>query len=185
MANSRDLVRSDTLLTAPRAARSGFRGFAELSRKLPHLEGAKTRFETFVAPLQARAVNRLFERVAGQHTKHDRHPRIHLRELQATRSLRANVIIMRRFPPEDAPNGDQGIVATRPRHFLGGQGQFERSRHVHNIHVVALRPASSRRSVMKLLNRLTTIPSRKPAPLKLPSILLGSILSVIAIINFP
>src|SRR5215469_11373221 len=118
MANSRDLVRSDTLLTAPRAARSGFRGFAELSRKLPHLEGAKTRFETFVAPLQARAVNRLLERVAGQHTKHDRHPRIHLRELQATRSLRANVIIMRRFPPEDAPNGDQVFVLMLPRPFL-------------------------------------------------------------------
>src|SRR5215471_6070843 len=173
MANSRDLVRSDTLLTPPRAGRCGFRGFAELSRKLPHLERTKTRFETFVAPLQARAVNRLFERVAGQHTKHDRHPRIHLRELQATRSLRADVIIMRGFPSEDAPNGDHGTCTTSTSSPFAPPL------------VRASSAASSRRSVMKLLNRLTTIPSRKPAPLKLPAILLGSILSVIAIINFP
>src|SRR6516165_8459327 len=142
MANSRDLVRSDTLFPPPLAARSGFSRFAQFSRKLTHLERTETRFETFVAAFQACAVDGLFERIAGQHTKHDWYARIHLRELQAARSLRANVIIVRRFPAKDAPNGDQRIVPARPRHFLGGQGQLERSRHVHHIHVVALGPAS-------------------------------------------
>src|SRR5689334_13896366 len=40
--------------------------------------------------------------------------------------------------------------------------------------------AASSRSVMKLLNRLTTIPKRKPAALKPPSIFPGCIFSAIA-----
>src|SRR5260370_32787421 len=79
IANSRDFVRSDTLL-APRLSSSGRlrRRSAKLARQLSHFDGAEPRFESLVPGLQPRAIEGLLQRVASQHTEHDRHDTIHL-----------------------------------------------------------------------------------------------------------
>jgi len=67
MANSRDLVRSDTLL-APwlsGCVRRGARGSqflrSELEAQSSHLNSGEARFKTFVAALQAGAIDGLFK----------------------------------------------------------------------------------------------------------------------------
>src|SRR5262249_10350885 len=96
MANSRDLVRSDTLF-APHFSGGGGRGAAELARQLRHFDSAEPGFKPFVAALQARTVNGLFQSVAGEYAKHDGDASVHLRELQAAGGFRADVIVMRGF----------------------------------------------------------------------------------------
>src|SRR5207245_7515215 len=92
MANSRDFVRRDTLL-APRltgGARLSGSG-AQLSRQLGHFDGRQSRFKSLVPALEPGAIDGLFQRVAGQHTKQDGDAAIHLRQLQAARGLRTNI----------------------------------------------------------------------------------------------
>src|SRR6266446_2581715 len=141
IANSRDFVRRDTLL-APRLS-SGcqvrMRG-AKLSRQLCHLDGAEARFESLVSTLESRAVDGLLQCVARQHTENNRQAAVHLRELQSARRLRTNVIVVRCFAAQYASNSDQRIVLSCRRQFFCRQRQFERSRNMHNIHILAARP---------------------------------------------
>src|ERR1700682_5769305 len=128
MANSRPLVRRDTLLAPPRL--SGCSGCfgdsaAKLSRELSHFDGREAGLETFVAALQARAIDGLFERVAGQNTKDDGHAGVHLGELQASCGFRADVIVMRGLTAKHAADGDEGIVAAGSSQFFCSQRQFE------------------------------------------------------------
>src|ERR1700739_3649664 len=102
MANSRALLRSDTLLSPWPSGRGRlWAGGAQLARKLRHLDGGKASFETLVTALQSRAVNGLLEGVASQHAKDNGQAAIHLRELQAARGFRADVIVVRGFAPQD------------------------------------------------------------------------------------
>src|SRR5215467_1667141 len=105
MANSRDLVRRDTLLAPPRFGRSS-RGSSrsrsrfgptQLARKLRHFDGGQARFESFVPALKTGAVDGLLECVAGQHAKNNGEAGIHLRELKAARGFGTNVIIVHSF----------------------------------------------------------------------------------------
>src|SRR5579863_286923 len=63
---------------------NGCRAWPQLARELRHLNRAKPRFESFVAAFESSAVDRLFQRVTGQHAKNHRDSRVHLRELQTT-----------------------------------------------------------------------------------------------------
>src|SRR5271168_3232461 len=138
IANSRDFVRRD-MLFAPRLSGGGWLCFraAQFARQLRHLNRRKSRFESFVAALEPRAIDGLFQSVASQHAKDNRHTRIHLRKLQPARRLRANIIVMRRFAANHAPNRDQRIVAPCHGKLLRRQRQFERTRHMHDVHVFA------------------------------------------------
>src|SRR2546430_1637613 len=138
IANSRDFVRRDTLL-APRLSRGiryGTRS-AKLARQLCHFDGGEPRFESLVPALQPGAVNGLLQRFARQHAKYDGQAAVHLRELQSSCRLRANVIIVCRFAAKHASDGDQCVVLSGRRQFFCRQRQFERSRNVHHINVFA------------------------------------------------
>src|SRR5712664_2737989 len=166
MANSRDLVRREDMLSASRFLRresflsSGGRFCGEeLSRKLGHLDGGETGFKTFVAAFESGAVDGLLESIASQHTENDGQAGIHLRELQSTGGFRANVIVVCSFTAQDAADGDEGIITAGGGKFFRCERKFERAGDVDNVYVLALRTcaarastvAASSRSVMKLL----------------------------------
>src|SRR5712692_7001014 len=141
IANSRDFVRSDTLLASPPSSRRRFRmSGAKLGRQLCHLNGSERRFKALVPTFEPRAVDGLLQRVAGQDTEHDWQAAVQLCELQSARRLRTNVIVVRRFAAQHTSDGDQRIVLPRRRQFFRRQRQFERSRNVHDIHILAARP---------------------------------------------
>src|SRR5580658_1681978 len=118
MANSRDFVRSDTLLVPWLSTARRFRcRAAQFARQTRHLNRAKPSLKSLVAALQPRAVDGLLQSVASQHAKHDRYARIHLRKLQPARRLRANIIVMRSFPANHASDRDQGVVPSSQRKF--------------------------------------------------------------------
>src|SRR5208337_4275279 len=139
MANSRDLVRRDT------SASPSFARFhrpcraTDLSRKLRHLNGPEPRLKAFVPTLQARAIDGLLERVARQHTKHDGNSGVHLRELQTSCCFRADIIVMRGFAADNAPDRNQRIVFSGRREFLRRQRQLKRTWHMCYINVLAAR----------------------------------------------
>ena len=135
MANSRDFVRSATYLRRPFAAADWLCCAAQFLGKVRHFDGAESRFESFVAALQARAIDSLLQRIAGKHAKHHRNACVHLRQLQPARGFGANVIVMRGFAAQDASDGDDRIVTAGLRQFLRGQRQFERTRHVYDVHI--------------------------------------------------
>src|SRR5208337_4060119 len=139
MANSRDLVRRDTLGSPAFARVHRLRGATELPRKLRHLNGPEPRLKAFVAAFQARAIDGLLERFASQHAKHDGNPGVHLRELQTPRRFGADIIVMRGFAADNAPDGNQRIVFSGRREFFGRQWQFKRTRHMRHINVLAAR----------------------------------------------
>src|SRR5713101_5894470 len=146
MANSRALVRSDTLL-APRlsgGSRLGIGG-AKLARQMSHFDGGEPRFESLVPALEPSAIDGLLQRVASQHTEHDRQAAIHLRELQSPCSLRAHIIVMCRLAAKHTSDGDQGVILLCRGHFFRGQRQFERSRNVHHINIFARRACTLQR----------------------------------------
>src|SRR5579863_8945708 len=142
-ANSRDLCRS-VMLTAFSAAgiatgvlRRLARQFAsQLTRQLRHLDSGEPRFESLVAAFEPRAINGLFERVAGEHAKRHGHARIELRELNAARCFRGNVIVMRGLAAQDASDTDDGVAAAGGGEFLRGDGKFERARHAHDFNLL-------------------------------------------------
>src|SRR6266436_2124577 len=103
MANSRDFLRRDTLL-APRLSNDGqLRGIGtKLPGQMSHLDGGQPRFKSFVAALQPGAIDGLLERVTRQHTKNDGHSGVQLCELQSSRSLRADIIVMSGFAADHA-----------------------------------------------------------------------------------
>src|SRR5215469_16970034 len=142
MANSRDLVRSDTLFAPPFGFGSILLSAAELAGELRHFDGAEAGFKALVATLEACAIDGLLERVAGEDAEHDRDAGIHLRELQAARGFRADIIIMCRLATEDAADGDEGVVTAGDGKFFQGQRKFERARYVHDVHILASRAAS-------------------------------------------
>src|SRR6267378_861061 len=152
MANSRDLVRREGMLFTWRFLRresfgSGDRRFSgdELARKLGHLDGGEASFKTFVAAFESGAVDGLFERIAGEHTENDGEASVHLRQLQTARGLRANVIVMSGFAPQDAADGDEGIISTGGGKFFRGQRKFESAGNVdyNDVFVLRARAAES------------------------------------------
>src|SRR5882762_8898744 len=146
IANSRDLVRRDTLLAPPLSGRHCFRmRDAKLARQLRHFDGGEPRFESFVPALESSAVDGLFQRVARQHTKNNRQAAVHLRELQSARGLRTNIVIVRRFAAKHAPDSDQCIVLSHRRQFFRRQRQFECFRNVYHINILAGRACSFQR----------------------------------------
>src|SRR6266851_7950214 len=141
IANSRDFVRRDTLL-APRLSsvcQVRMRG-AKLSRQLCHFDGAEARFESLVSTLESRAVDGLLQCVARQHTENNRQAAVHLRELQSARRLRTNIIVVSRFAAQHASDSDERIVLPCRCQFFCRQGQFERSRNMHDINIFVARP---------------------------------------------
>src|SRR6266849_9283914 len=146
IANSRDFVRSDTLL-ALRLSGGGRlrRRSAKLARQLSNFNGGEPRFESLVPALEPGAFDGLLQRVASQHTEHDRQAAIHLRELQSACSLRAHIIVMCRLAAKHTSDGDQGVILPRRGHFFRGQRQFERSRNVHHINIFARRACTLQR----------------------------------------
>src|SRR6266851_3152927 len=179
MANSRPLLRRDATLVSPpfsSAAELWFCRFprGQLPRKLRHFNSRQPRLKSFVPALEPRAIDGLLQRIARQHAKYDRQPAVHLCQLQPSRRLRTNVIVMCRLAPQHAANRNQRIVPPASRQLLRRQRQFERTRNPDHIHVFARSSAStaaaSSRSVIKLLNRLTTIPNRNPEAFSSPSI---------------
>src|SRR6266404_9843590 len=81
-----------------------------------HLDGRQSRFKSFVAALQPGAIDGLLERVACQHAKNDGHAGVQLRELQAARSLRADIIVVGGFAPNHAADGHERVVLRSEEH---------------------------------------------------------------------
>src|SRR5205807_354654 len=107
IANSRDLVRRDTLLAPPQFDGSLLDfGGTQLARKLCHFDRRQAGLESFVPALQPGAIDGLLERVASQHAKDDRQATVHLCELQTARGFRANIIVMGGFTAQNASNRD-------------------------------------------------------------------------------
>src|SRR5271156_662488 len=106
-ANSRDLWRS-VMLAAPRGAACRARGFLgrKLARKMSHFDGGEPGFVTLVPAFEARAVDGLFQRVAGQHAEGHRNARIELRQLNSARRFRGHVIVMRSLATQNASDAD-------------------------------------------------------------------------------
>src|SRR5260370_12111454 len=141
IAKSRDFVRRDTLLAPRLSSRCWVRlGGAKLARQLRHLDGCEPRFKSFVPALESGAVNSLLECVARQHTKDDWQAAVHLRELQAALRLPTNVIILRRFASQNASDGDQRIVVPCRCQLFRRHRQFERSRTMYDINILAAAP---------------------------------------------
>src|SRR5271170_8172397 len=112
-ANSRDLRRS-VMLTAPPATRRAF-GLAarrsgglasNLAYQLPHFHSRETRLVTFIAGFQAGTVNRLLQRVTGEHAKNQRHAGIELRELNSARGFRHHHVVVRCFAAQNATDAN-------------------------------------------------------------------------------
>src|SRR6266851_4934998 len=135
---------SSTLVSPPfsSAAELWFCHFArrQLSRKLRHFNRRQPRLKSFVAALEPRAIDGLLQRVARQHAKYDRQPDVHLCQLQPSRRLRTNVIVMCRRAPQHAANRNQRIIPPASRQLLRRQRQFKRTRNPDHIHVFARSP---------------------------------------------
>src|SRR5215472_17308750 len=142
MANSRDLVRSDTLFAPPFGFGSILLSAAELAGELRQFDGAEAGFKALVAALEACAVDGLLEGVAGEDAEHYRDAGIHLRELQAARGFGADVIVMCGLATEDAADGDEGVVTAGSGKFFRGQRKFERAGYMHDVHILAGRAAA-------------------------------------------
>src|SRR6266850_1762120 len=110
-----------------------------LSAALALFQNFTSSFESFVAAFEPRAIDGLLQRVAGQHAEDNWHTGIHLRKLQAARSFRANIIIVRGFASNHATDGDECVVLACCCQLLRHNWQFERSRNTHHIHVLARR----------------------------------------------
>ena len=92
---------------------------------------------------QARAIDGLFERVAGEHAEDHRHARIELRELDAARRFRRHVIVVRGLAAQHAADANDRIEAA------GGGKLLRRNRESQTI------PERERfRSVSSRLRRL-------------------------------
>src|SRR5713226_1909037 len=145
MANSRPLLRRDATLVSPplsRAADFWFRRSSrrQLPRKLRHFDSRQPRLKSFVAALEPRAIDGLLQRIARQHAKYDRQPDVHLCQLQPSRRLRTNVIVMCRRAPQHAANRNQRLIPPASRQLLRRQRQFKRTRNPDHIHVFARSP---------------------------------------------
>src|SRR5215475_12182630 len=140
IAYSRDLERSLTLL-APRfpGRWPGRHGLFELAGQLSHFNGGQPGFKSLVAAFQAGSVDRLFQRIAGKHAENHGHAGIHLRQLQAARCFRTNVVVVRGFAAQYAADCDQRVVAAGKRQFFRGQRQLKRAGNVDDVHIARLR----------------------------------------------
>ena len=101
-----------------------------------HFDRGKPGVEAFVATFQAGTIDGLLERVAGEHTKNHWHAGIKLRELDAARGFRANVIVMRSLAAQNAADADDGFAAAGFGKFFGGDGNFERARDADDFDVI-------------------------------------------------
>src|SRR5712692_5416318 len=179
MANSRPLLRRDATLVSPllsRAADFWFRRSSrrQLPRKLRHFDSRQPRLKSFVAALEPRAIDGLLQRIARQHAKYDRQPAVHLCQLQPSRRLRTNVIVMCRLAPQHAANRNQRIVPPASRQLLRRQRQFERTRNPDHIHVFARSPRPLQRIHCRrqqpLRNKAVEPANRNPEGFSSPSI---------------
>src|SRR5712692_2594816 len=143
-ANSRALRRS-VMLAAPRAARAQGSSRGELARKMGHLERCQSSLEALVSALQARAVDGLFESIAGEHAKNHGHAGIHLRELHAARDFRGDVLEVRGFAAQNTADGHYRVVIPRLTHFLRGNGNLKRAGHPYDFHLLRMRPSAFER----------------------------------------
>ena len=90
---------------------------------------------------------------------------------------RRDIVVVRGFAAQNAADADDRVEAAGRGKFFCGDGNFKRARHAHDFDLLFVAPArdrassapSSRRSVMKLLNRLTTIPKCRPVGVQVPS----------------
>src|SRR5256885_183196 len=138
MANSRALVRRDTLLSTRLSGWRYFRGCrAQFAGEVGHLDGGKAGLKSLIATLEAGAIDGLLEGVAGKHAKNDRQAGVDLSELQATGGLGAHVIVMGCVAAEDAADGDESIVLAGGGKFFGGQRQLKRTGHMHDVNAAA------------------------------------------------
>ena len=165
-------------LAAPRLAAAGCaaRLLRKLARELRHFDRGEPRFVAFIAALQSRAVDGLLERVAGEHAKNHRHAGIELRELNAARRFRRDVIEVRGFAAQDAADADHGVEAAGGASFFAASGISNEpgTRTIRSASQSRRRgraqssAPASRRSVIKLLKWLTTMPKRRPAAFRSP-----------------
>ena len=117
-------------------------------------------------------------------------PAIHLRQLQPARRLRANVIVMRSLAAQTRTQSRSSRRTARSPPFSSPPAAIQtipaRARRRHRSSAAPARSnassaAASNRSVMKLLNRLTTIPKRNPAAAQLAADLPGFNFSAISL----
>src|SRR5262249_21460123 len=127
IAYSRAFARNPTLGPPPFLFRRRARTLAasQLPRKPRHLNRRESCLKALVPALQPRAVNRLLQRIHRHHAENHWDSRVHLRQLQSSRSLRANILVMRRLPANDAANRNQRVIFSRQRKLLARQWQFE------------------------------------------------------------
>ena len=110
----------------------------QLSRELGHFNRAKSCFEALIAALQARAIDGLFESVAGEHAKHYGYSGVELSELQPASSFGTDVIVVSGLAAQDAADGNERVVFAGQRQFLGNKRKFERTGHMNHGHVFTL-----------------------------------------------
>ena len=89
----------------------------------------------FVAGFQAGAVDGLFERVAGQDAESHRHAGIELRELNAARGFRCDVIVVGGLATQDAADADDRIEATGRGKFFRRQRNLKRAGNANNLNL--------------------------------------------------
>ena len=155
-----------------------------------HLDRCNGGLESLVARLHAGAVQRLFQRLAGQHAEAVRHARLLLRLADAARNLRVDRLVVRRLAAQQAAQRDDRIHRFRLRQGARRRGNLPRAGHAHPLHLRLRRaerssPSSApcnRRSVITAFQRATTIANCIPAADSRPD---GHRLAVQRILRLP
>src|SRR5690242_6350609 len=96
----------------------------QFARKTGHLNGGEASLETFVAALEAGAVNRLLQRVTGENAECHGHACIELGKLDAAGDFAGDVFEMRSLAAQDTSDAYNRIAAARGREFFRGDGDF-------------------------------------------------------------
>src|SRR5260370_8312133 len=117
-----------------------------------HLHRRQRRLKSLVPHLQPGAINRLLQRVAGQHTKRMRHSSLLRRLPDAARNLIHDHVVMRLIAAEQEPEANDRIVLLGLREHAGGGWNFERSGNANQRDVFLLR-ARAQQSVVSALKK--------------------------------
>ena len=95
--------------------------------QIRHLYRRQRRFESLVPHLQSGAINRLLQRLAGQHSERMRNSSLLRRLPNPPSHFVHNHVVMRRVAAQQAANTDDRVVFLRLGKRTGGQGNFKRS----------------------------------------------------------
>ncbi len=90
-----------------------------------HLDGGHRGVVTLVAVLAAGAVERLFQRVGGEHAESDGNSDFERDVLQSARAFGSDEIEMRSIATDDGAQSDDGVKAVGVGQQLGGERELE------------------------------------------------------------